>query len=65
MILVNDEVGFWAFAAAAYSNDAQFLVNEGTGQTLLSPEWVHPVDDPSKDVLSWIFDEKVDAATLR
>lgn len=65
MTLAATKVGRWAFAAAAYSNDAPFLANEGTSQTLLPPEWIHPVDDPSKDVLSWIFDEKVDGAPLR
>ena len=59
------EVGFWAFAAAAYSNDAPYLDNAGTDQTMLSPAWIHPENDPSKDVLSWVFDEKVDATTLR
>lgn len=57
-------VGFWAFAAASYSNEAPFLSNTGTGQKVLSAEYTDPAD-PEKNVIGWIFDEKIDGFELR
>uniref|UniRef100_A0A7S3L2L2 Uncharacterized protein n=1 Tax=Amphora coffeiformis TaxID=265554 RepID=A0A7S3L2L2_9STRA len=59
-----DTAGFWALVAAAYSNEAPFLQNTGTGQTLLSMAFTNP-DDPTHDILEWIFDEKITAVELK
>ena len=59
-----DTAGFWALAAAAYSNEAPFLTNTGTGQRLLSPAFTNPAD-PTHDILEWIFEEKITALELK
>jgi len=50
-------LAFVAFIAAAYSNEnADFLPNAGTNQTLASPEFLDD-QDPFKDVRDWFFGE--------
>ena len=52
------EVGFFGFSAAAYSNEAPFLQNTGSGQIVLSDEY-------RDEIVAWIFDEKITASELR
>ena len=49
---------FFAFAAASLSNEAPYLENTGTGQVVLSEEYLDIV-------LGWIFEEEVTALELR
>ena len=50
--------GLYSFVAAAYSNEAPFLENTGTGQTFLSSTVINTTD-PEIDLLGWLFEEKV------
>lgn len=61
--------GYIGIALAAYSNEAPYLPNTGTGQTLMSEAWLNAsssgMNDTSRDILGWVYEEKINAFTMR
>ena len=51
-----------AFLGASFSNEVDFLPNNGSGETMLSAKVVEAMDP---DILGWIFEEAVTSETLQ